>query len=305
MLQIKIPTSAKTANKSMANYWIKLYNEILHDPKMGKMSDHLWRRCIEIFLMAGENNQDGILPDIEKIAWDLRSEIDEIENDLNELAKLKIVTKQDNGYWFVTKFSERQAPMEKREYMRRKRNEIHQEQYYQSDTDNNNSSYQPVTNSNTDKIRIDTDKNRIREEEEEEEKEKELSTSSPLKERKNGKKFVIYPREMHDMFCAITGFAGMIGGSREFDLERIESLWKTHGDKTVNYCRPFWEAWKDRGYSKTNTAWLDWAISGEIPSLSKKKLDQDPTGQGRNKIITDSLRKYGVLNDDNEQSISD
>jgi len=36
------------------NYWIKLYIEILHDAKMGAMSDRLWRRTIEMFLLAGE-----------------------------------------------------------------------------------------------------------------------------------------------------------------------------------------------------------------------------------------------------------
>lgn len=37
-----------------AKYWIKLYHEILHDPKMGRLPDNLWRRCIELFLLAGE-----------------------------------------------------------------------------------------------------------------------------------------------------------------------------------------------------------------------------------------------------------
>lgn len=31
----------------MANYWIKLYHEILDDPLMATMPDRLWRRTIE------------------------------------------------------------------------------------------------------------------------------------------------------------------------------------------------------------------------------------------------------------------
>ena len=37
-----------------AKFWIKLYHEILDDPKMGRMPDRLWRRTIELFLLAGE-----------------------------------------------------------------------------------------------------------------------------------------------------------------------------------------------------------------------------------------------------------
>jgi hypothetical protein len=47
----------------MANtFWIKLYLEILDDPKMGALSDRLYRRAIEMFLMAGELENKGYLP---------------------------------------------------------------------------------------------------------------------------------------------------------------------------------------------------------------------------------------------------
>ena len=38
--------------------WIKLYLEILDDPKMDLLPDWLWRRAIELFLLAGENGND-------------------------------------------------------------------------------------------------------------------------------------------------------------------------------------------------------------------------------------------------------
>ena len=44
-----------------SKYWIKLYYEILDDPKLGKLTDWLFRRAIELFLLAGENDNDGLL----------------------------------------------------------------------------------------------------------------------------------------------------------------------------------------------------------------------------------------------------
>jgi DnaD/phage-associated family protein len=130
-----------------SKYWIKLYHEMLHDPKMGKMSDHLYRRTIELFLMAGEEAKDGQLPSLDNMAWIFRVDPDELETDLFELQKVGILSSM-NGEWYVTNFVKRQEPMDKSEYMQRKREENKREKYYQ-----------PVTNGNTepDKIRIEVD----------------------------------------------------------------------------------------------------------------------------------------------------
>ena len=42
-----------------SRYWIKLYHEILEDPKMGRLSDRQFRRVIELFLLAGDCEMDG------------------------------------------------------------------------------------------------------------------------------------------------------------------------------------------------------------------------------------------------------
>ena len=70
--------------------WIKLYTEILSDPKMGRMSDKLFRRTIELFLLAGKEDGDGLLPAVDDIAWSLHSSTKEIQNVLDELTNLKI-----------------------------------------------------------------------------------------------------------------------------------------------------------------------------------------------------------------------
>jgi len=108
-----------------ATYWIKLYTEILHDPKMGQMSEHLWKRTMETFLLAGEENKDGMLPSLADMAWTLRVDAEQLETDLIELQHLGILV-FDNG-WIVRKFAERQAPADPtaadrmRRYRERKR----------------------------------------------------------------------------------------------------------------------------------------------------------------------------------------
>ena len=105
-----------------STYWIKLYHEILHDPKMGRLSDHLWRRTIELFLLAGENGQEGALPSLDDMTWTLRTSPDELTADLEALAAdpFNIVMLID-GAWTVTQFAKRQAAMSSTERSRRHR----------------------------------------------------------------------------------------------------------------------------------------------------------------------------------------
>lgn len=161
-----------------SKYWIKLYHEILDDPKMGTMPDRLWRRTIELFLVAGEFDYDGLLPSVRDVAYRLRLTDEELLDDLNYLINEKIISQREDGIYYVTKFVDRQDPMSKAEYMRRKRDDIKRKEYYDlqygdhrrkldSESANDNdglpdalrNSYQSVTRSNagsnTDKIRLD------------------------------------------------------------------------------------------------------------------------------------------------------
>ena len=135
-----------------SKYWIKLYHEILDDPKMGRMPDRLWRRTIELFLLAGELDQDGALPEVKDMAWRLRINDDSLIDDLTYLINYGIVHKQGERFT-VSKFAERQAPISDAERMRRLRERQQKEQYYGDE---------PVTNSVTNrKTDTDTDKNRL------------------------------------------------------------------------------------------------------------------------------------------------
>ena len=103
-----------------SKYWIKLYHEILDDPKMGRLPDRLWRRVIELFLIAGDYDQEGALPNVGDMAWRLRATDEELLSDLDELEQFGIVS-LNGAIHVVTNFAKRQAAASDAERMRRYR----------------------------------------------------------------------------------------------------------------------------------------------------------------------------------------
>lgn len=91
----------------MGYTWIKLWIEILDNPKMGQMDDSLWRFAIELFLYAGKIGNSGYLGDVEDIAWSIRKEVIETESLLKKLQKINTVENIDG--WKVTNFETRPA----------------------------------------------------------------------------------------------------------------------------------------------------------------------------------------------------
>jgi hypothetical protein len=92
-----------------SRYWIKLYHEILDDPKMGRLSDTLFRRTIELFLIAGDYDREGELPPLADISWRLRVPEVTLNSEMEELSSVGILTPADSGNWIVTHFKERQS----------------------------------------------------------------------------------------------------------------------------------------------------------------------------------------------------
>jgi DNA-binding transcriptional regulator YhcF (GntR family) len=141
----------------MADYWIKLYHEILDDPKMAILSDRIWRRVIELFLMAGRLQKGGELPDANQIAWMLRISPDALESDLEKIIDTGIIERKDTGF-VVCKFSKRQAAVPAKERMEQMRNRQHKQQYYGDDipivTDSLRNVTQ-ITDTDTDHMHID------------------------------------------------------------------------------------------------------------------------------------------------------
>ena len=92
----------------MSAFWIKLYHEVLDDPKMGMLDDHLWRRIVELFLLAGRQNDNGRLPPLAQMAYTLRCDPAALARDLLALEPTSIVARDEQG-WYVPQFTKRQA----------------------------------------------------------------------------------------------------------------------------------------------------------------------------------------------------
>jgi len=103
-----------------SKYWIKLYHEMLDDPKIGKMPDRLCWRMVQLFLVAGELDMAGLLLTTEDLSWRLRMEQTKLEADLLALQKFEIIS-QEEGLWKVRNFEKRQGPMSAAERKRRQR----------------------------------------------------------------------------------------------------------------------------------------------------------------------------------------
>lgn len=138
-------------------YWIKAYIEILDDPKMGRLPCNLWRRFMECCLLAGEEREDGYLPDLSTMSWRLRVDERTLDQELRGLAETGLLSLREftpfETRWFVVNFAKRQEPLPKAEYMRRLR-----------ETAPLPSVTEPVTIGNIDKIK-DIDIEEITEEE--------------------------------------------------------------------------------------------------------------------------------------------
>lgn len=136
-------------------YWIKLYDEILDDPKMGRLSDGAFRLCINLFLLANKNDpRDGSLPDVEDIAWTLRLSNETAQQHLAELERAEIIT-VNNGDLVVTNFEKRQAAVTVNDRVKQFRERKRKEQFNDSETETEPEGNGSVTKGYTD---IDKDK---------------------------------------------------------------------------------------------------------------------------------------------------
>lgn len=123
-----------------SNYWIKLYHEMLDDPKVGRLSDSQFRLMVNLFLLAGDCEQDGYLPEIEDVRWRLRSP-ENFDADIESLKACGVLEYEDNTL-VVSKFAERQGAMTETERQQKRRERLRKQEYY---------CHEPVTNRDTDK----------------------------------------------------------------------------------------------------------------------------------------------------------
>jgi len=240
-----------------SKYWIKLYHEIIDDPKMMKMPDVLFARCIKIFLLAGDAGDDGQLPGIEDCAWRLRISAEEMESDFIELQKLGILAQTD-GVWRVRKWEERQGPMSGAERVQRFRDERRKKRYQtvgpgylaleRADTPTDTGL---TLDSNEAETKRYTDKEEIRRDKEEEEIKNAPASST------------------QDIIRIISHATGMVAIPPK-ENQRIEQIWSlldAYGEeKVTSALKRNYERWcstrteDGRFYKRTNFGWVDWAM---------------------------------------------
>lgn len=107
-----------------SKYWVKLYVEILDDPKIMVLPPTLRWRFIECILQAKDHGTDGELPPADQMAWRVRDEAENVTADLDALVThgLLIVT---GGVYAVKRFTDRQkadsVAKRMQEYRKRKK----------------------------------------------------------------------------------------------------------------------------------------------------------------------------------------
>lgn len=127
-----------------SKYWIKLYHELLDDPKMGMMPDKLWRRTIEIFLLAGEYDQAGLLPPVDQVAWRLRISTEECNETFQELLQCNILAQDDDGILTVKNFHKRQKAADSTERVKQFRERQAKKPDTGGQNNNNQGQNQPI-----------------------------------------------------------------------------------------------------------------------------------------------------------------
>ena len=98
--------------------WVKVYTEMLDDPKMAKINDIAKWRFIQLILVAAECDAGGafVVGDdvmtVEEIAWRLRMDKNTLDTDIKILIKAGILS-TDGKVLEIPKFADRQGPTQK------------------------------------------------------------------------------------------------------------------------------------------------------------------------------------------------
>lgn len=240
-----------------ADYWMKLYVELLDDPKMALLPDRLWRRTIEVMLVAKKLGTDGHLPETRQIAWLLRMDAAELQKDLEEITVTGIVIPDGNG-WFIPKFAKRQAATTDADRKAHQRDRAKSRQYHDNVTNVSRS----VTQST--ETEIDT--------------ERETERAHPDADAGKWGPPPPPPPAVPEDYDSYTP-------RQALEVPEIQTFREATGRmpgrptygtiiKTIREHRfaaddlkPYWVEWNNRGFRPENLAWLlDWAVSGEIPA---------------------------------------
>jgi hypothetical protein len=228
---------------------------------MGRLSDPLWRRTIELFLLAGENGKTGQLPSVCEMAWILRVTEERMIEDLQALAQVSIVHNTATG-WTVTNFATRQdadSDAERKQYQRQRERKV--THFPEPVTPSS-----PIVTKNVQELKLKI--------ESELEEEGETASASPPQVPGTEQTF-------ERIWQQVTGNPTFFGSTRIEDTRRIEAIFNRNEwnfDATVNELKLYFNAWINttspkthKTYNRMNTGWLDWALAGAVNGNGSKE----------------------------------
>ena len=93
----------------MAGYWLKLYTEILDDPKYYRLSDNAKLGMYELMLVAKKIDSGGYLPSIQELNFYTRKQDGWWQPIINELVKIEFLVEDELDTYKIRKFEDRQA----------------------------------------------------------------------------------------------------------------------------------------------------------------------------------------------------
>lgn len=112
----------------MAGYWLKLYTEIIDDPKYHRLSDTAKLGMVELMVVAKKSGTKGDLPDLEDICFYTRRAKEWWIPVIEELKSISFLV-DNGGHEKIRKFEERQAPADGAERTRMSRASKQHEEY--------------------------------------------------------------------------------------------------------------------------------------------------------------------------------
>jgi hypothetical protein len=262
--------------------WIKLYLEMLDDPRKARLPTHLWRRLVECSLLAGLQGDDGALPPVEEMAWRLHLPTDRLLEDLHGLAEAGMVQADGTdadapGHWNVPDFAKEQEPLSSAERVRhfRERNADVTNRYKKCNAEVTGDS--SSTSTSTSFSDSDSDSEQRIASKTEAGAGAETGPPGPEAQEPPEPRSPLEALQHPDLrvFADVTG--GRIPGAAQYAsvIEAVRFLRKRKGLDEAGlaaYLAPFWLAWSGRKrrdgrpYDPANLTWLtEWALNGSLP----------------------------------------
>jgi len=88
--------------------WFRLYTEALHDPKVQRLHPSIFKHWINLLCIANGNQERGILPPADDVAFALRIKPVEAEKVLARLERAGLLDHDESGRLFPHNWTERQ-----------------------------------------------------------------------------------------------------------------------------------------------------------------------------------------------------